>query len=137
MPVNDSMENMVSQKNLHQEAVTSKSVEGTKLITEKPAGRQLNGEKIDVVNPAEYTGLILPVYLAIAAGMLIIFQISRKREQSLTSDFLSRLHQIPCMNCHFYIMNPHLKCAVNPSVVLTRRAIDCPDYRPRNDTSFH
>jgi hypothetical protein len=137
MNTRDSKDNIIAQKNLHSEAVNPKNLQGTNLIEENPTERQLNGEKIDVVNPAEYTGIVLPIYLAIAAGILIIFQISRKREQSLASNFLSRLHQIPCMNCHFYCMNPHLKCAVNPSVVLTRQAIDCPDYRPRNDTSFH
>lgn len=136
MNASDSIKHMASQKNLHRETTNLKSLERTNLIAEKPEGGQLPREKIDVVNPAEYTGIILPIYLAIVAGVLIIFQLSRKREQNLASDFLSRLHQLPCMNCHFYNMNPHLKCAVNPSVVLTGRAIDCPDYRPRNDTSF-
>lgn len=36
--------------------------------------------------------------------------------------------QIPCKNCKFYSNDPHLKCAVNPSVVLTEQAIDCSDY---------
>ncbi|MBE9016254.1 hypothetical protein IQ272_08895 [Chroococcidiopsidales cyanobacterium LEGE 13417] len=135
MNAKDSMENTLVQKNLHSETVNPKSLQGTNLIEEKPEGRQLNREKVDLVNAVEYIGIVLPVYLAIATGVLIIFQISRKRKQSLASDFLNRLHQVPCINCHFYSMNPHLKCAVNPSVVLTRRAIDCPDYRPRNDTS--
>ncbi len=38
------------------------------------------------------------------------------------------LHQIPCKRCKFYSNDPHLKCAVNPSVVLTEKAIDCSDY---------
>ncbi len=37
-------------------------------------------------------------------------------------------HQIPCKNCEFYSNDPHLKCAVNPSVVLKEQAIDCSDY---------
>jgi len=137
MQVNNSMGNILAQKNLHSEALTPKSLEGKRLIEEQPQGRQLNGEKIDLVNPAEFTGVVLPVYIAIAAGALIIYKLLHKREQGLASDFLSRLNQVPCMNCHFFCMNPHLKCAVNPSVVLTKQAIDCTDYRPRNDTSFH
>lgn len=135
MNASDSLENIAAQKNLHTEALNSNSSTGKNLIEEKPEGRQLNREKVDVVNLPEFAGIVLPIYLAIAAGVLIIFQISRKREQNLASDFLSRLHQLPCMNCHFYNMNPHLKCAVNPSVVLTRQAINCSDYRPRNDTT--
>lgn len=41
---------------------------------------------------------------------------------------LKTLHQIPCKNCKFYSNDPHLKCAVNPSIVLTEQAIDCSDY---------
>lgn len=37
-------------------------------------------------------------------------------------------HQIPCKNCKFYSNDPHLKCAVNPSVVLTEKAVNCADY---------
>lgn len=136
MNARDSLGNLVAGNRLHPEAVNSNSSEETKLIEEKPQLRQPN-EKIEVVNPAEYTGVVLPIYFAIAAGVLIVFQLSRKREQSLVNDFLTRLQRVPCMNCHFYTMNPHLKCAVNPSVVLTKQAIDCPDYRPRNGTSFH
>jgi len=137
MNAKDSLGNLVAGNRLHSEAASPKSLEGTKLIEETPQLRQPNGEKIDVVNPAEYTGVIVPVYFAIAAGALIIFQLSRKRKQSLVNDFLIRLNRVPCMNCHFYTMNPHLKCAVNPSVVLTKQAVDCLDYHPHNDRSSH
>ncbi|MBW4663822.1 MAG: hypothetical protein KME01_06405 [Chroococcus sp. CMT-3BRIN-NPC107] len=41
---------------------------------------------------------------------------------------IQTLHQIPCKNCNFYSSDPHLKCAVNPSIVLTEKAVDCSDY---------
>lgn len=136
MTANDSMGNIVAQKNLHREVVAPKSLERTNLIEEKPEGRQLNGEKINLVNPPEFVGTILPVYLAIATGVIIIFHSSRKREQSLASDLLNHFNRVPCMKCRFFNMNPHLKCAVNPSVVLTKGAIDCRDYHPRNNRYF-
>lgn len=124
-------------KNFYTEALNPKNLEGTNLIEEKPEGRQLNGEKIDLVNFHEFTVVILPVYLAIAAGALFIFQLLRKREQNyVSSDFLSRLNQVPCVNCHFFTTNSYLKCAVNPSTVLTKQAIDCPDYCPCNGKSL-
>ncbi|WP_009632541.1 hypothetical protein [Synechocystis sp. PCC 7509] len=43
------------------------------------------------------------------------------------------LHQIPCKNCKFYSSDPHLKCAVNPSTVLTEKAIDCSDYTAKEN----
>lgn len=41
---------------------------------------------------------------------------------------IKTIHQIPCRNCKFYSNDPHLKCAVNPSTVLTEQAINCSDY---------
>jgi hypothetical protein len=145
-----------TQKNLHTEALNPEILKGTNLIEEKPEGRQLNGEKIDLVNSPEFT--VLPIHLAIAAGALIVFRLLYKREQSdiasnflirLDDDqipflgclndrvpFLTRLNQVPCMNCHFFTMNPYLKCAVNPATVLTKQAIDCPDYHPRDSKSL-
>ena len=38
------------------------------------------------------------------------------------------LDKIPCKNCNFYSNDPHLKCAVNPSSVMTEKAVDCSDY---------
>ena len=41
-------------------------------------------------------------------------------------------HKVPCKNCRFYSNNHYLKCAVQPSLVLTEEAKDCPEYSPRN-----
>ncbi len=42
------------------------------------------------------------------------------------------LHKVPCKNCRFYANNHYLKCAVQPSIVLTEEAQDCPEYSPKN-----
>ena len=42
--------------------------------------------------------------------------------------------QIPCKNCHFFSHNQHLRCTVQPSLVLTEQAFDCSDYRSLNHT---
>lgn len=42
------------------------------------------------------------------------------------------LHKVPCKNCRFYSNNHYLKCAVQPSLVLTEEAQDCSEYSPRN-----
>jgi len=129
MNTSDALRNMAFPKNLHREAV-SKSSNPTTLIAEQPEGRQLKGGKIDSVNPSEFPGIILPVSLVITAVTLLIIRFLCKREQSINNDFLTYLNQVPCMNCHFFCMNQHLKCAVNPSWVLTKKAINCLDYRP-------
>ncbi len=37
---------------------------------------------------------------------------------------------IKCDQCQYLNCNPHLKCAIHPSTVLTHQAIDCKDYHP-------
>ncbi|MDZ8188033.1 MAG: hypothetical protein RMX96_24670 [Nostoc sp. ChiSLP02] len=44
-------------------------------------------------------------------------------------------HKVPCKNCQFYSNNNYLKCAVQPSLVLTEEAKNCPEYSPTNSKS--
>ncbi len=43
---------------------------------------------------------------------------------------INSLHKVPCKNCRFYSNNHYLKCAVNPSIVLTEKATSCSEYSP-------
>lgn len=45
---------------------------------------------------------------------------------------VKRLHRLPCRNCQFFTNNAYLKCAVNPTLVLTEKAFDCSDYSPKD-----
>lgn len=136
MQASDSMENAVAQNNLHREIVNSKSLEGKKLLTEEPAARQLNRETTNLVKSSEFTDVMLPISLLLTAGMLIVLRIVHKKGQNVANEFLTHFNQLPCMNCHFFYMNQHLNCAVNPSVVLTDKAVNCLDYRPGNRKSL-
>ncbi|MFS0514027.1 hypothetical protein ACEYW6_04785 [Nostoc sp. UIC 10607] len=40
------------------------------------------------------------------------------------------IQKLPCKNCRFYSNNHYLKCAVNPSIVLTEEAVNCSEYSP-------
>jgi uncharacterized membrane protein YciS (DUF1049 family) len=40
------------------------------------------------------------------------------------------LNKVQCKNCQFFSSNRYLKCAVQPSLVLTKEAESCPDYCP-------
>lgn len=40
--------------------------------------------------------------------------------------------QSPCRKCQFFSNNFYLKCAVHPTIVLTKEADNCPDYNPKN-----
>ena len=66
------------------------------------------------------------------AVVMTVFAISRKNERDRITNFLISLEQVPCRNCRFFSLNQYLKCAVHPSVVMTKQAIDCPDYCPKD-----
>ncbi len=44
------------------------------------------------------------------------------------------LKQVPCRNCQFFKDNHYLNCAVQPSIVLTKQALNCSDYLPNSST---
>jgi len=44
------------------------------------------------------------------------------------------LKQVPCINCQFFKDNHYLNCAVQPSIVLTKQALNCSDYLPNSST---
>ena len=45
-----------------------------------------------------------------------------------TSVPLLSICQSPCRNCKFFDDNSYLNCAVHPSIVLTKQAVNCSDY---------
>ncbi len=66
-------------------------------------------------------------------GWIVFFLILRKIQAFLDEKMfftIKSLHKVPCKNCRFYSNNHYLKCAVNPSVVLTEEAMSCSEYSP-------
>ncbi len=45
---------------------------------------------------------------------------------------INSLNKLPCQNCEFFCSNNYLKCAVQPSIVMTEQAKNCSDYSPKN-----
>jgi hypothetical protein len=68
-------------------------------------------------------------------GWIAFFVIMQKIRAFLDNKMafsIKRLHTLPCKNCRFYSNNHYLKCAVNPSIVLTEEAMNCSEYSPSN-----
>jgi hypothetical protein len=83
---------------------------------------------------------LFPTGLAIIASFLattlIVVWLKRLQywknlNDPLTPQATDCFHQTACYQCKFFNNNPYLKCAVNPSTVLTAEAKNCPDYQPR------
>ncbi|MEH2236612.1 hypothetical protein [Nostoc sp.] len=68
-------------------------------------------------------------------GWIVFFIILRKIRAFLDDKMvfsINGFHKVACKNCHFYSNNHYLKCAVNPSIVLTKEAMNCSEYSPIN-----
>lgn len=77
-----------------------------------------------------------PVCLILSWAALFLMLSKRGRIARNEIAFnIKSLNQIPCKNCKFFANNPHLKCAIQPSLVLTEKAIDCSDYCQRDNKS--
>jgi len=48
---------------------------------------------------------------------------------------INSLNKLPCQNCEFFCSNNYLKCAVQPSMVMTEAAKNCSDYSPKTKSN--
>jgi hypothetical protein len=73
-------------------------------------------------------------FIIIWAVFLVFLSRMRRLAQDNKLIFsIQPLHKVPCRNCHYFSHNHHLKCAVQPSIVLTEEAINCTDYCPKHE----
>lgn len=70
----------------------------------------------------------------------IVFFIILRKVRNILEDKLiisvKKSQQLPCKNCKFYTNNHYLKCAVNPSIVMTEEAKNCSEYTPDKKQKF-
>lgn len=73
--------------------------------------------------------------LVIAICLIIVWKISVVIFISSFCKFIrnsklsrKRFREVPCSNCRYFNKSHYLKCAVHPSNVLTKEAINCSDY---------
>lgn len=72
---------------------------------------------------------VAPICLIIVWKIAIFIFIVRicklSRNGKLT---INRSKQVPCRNCQYFKDSNYLNCAVHPSIVLTKEALNCSDY---------
>ncbi len=74
--------------------------------------------------------------LGLVFSWVIFFVILRKVRSIIENKMVFTVkgsHQLPCKNCQFYSHNHYLKCAVEPSIVMTEEAKNCSEYLPKKD----
>jgi hypothetical protein len=92
-------------------------------------------DRISTPSPQPDGSLVLvPLcFIAIWVGLIYVIADTWKFNRKETK--ISReLAQLPCKKCQFFSNNHYLKCAVNPSVVMTHAANECQDYRSKKSS---
>ncbi|WP_017651428.1 hypothetical protein [Fortiea contorta] len=90
-------------------------------------------------------GLTIPVvavYLSPLGFMFVwvvfflILQKIRNMIENKMTFTMKTSHKVPCKNCKYYANNHYIKCAVQPSIVLTEAAQDCSEYSSKKSGFF-
>ncbi|MEB3283417.1 MAG: hypothetical protein VKK42_31295 [Lyngbya sp.] len=69
-------------------------------------------------------------FLGIAFIVVFIKQLQARKLLRSNLSLTKPFNKIPCANCQYFNNNLHLKCAVQPSIVLSEEAKDCTDFQP-------
>jgi|GEM_PF-4700861 len=98
-----------------------------KIVETQPYGLESANQKPDRPHLADeslfWLSLCFPALWAVA---VLLFQLSKINWQNRS---LQRSKKIPCHTCQYFSNSSHLKCAVHPTLVLSKDAIDCSDYQ--------
>jgi hypothetical protein len=71
------------------------------------------------------------ISLGIILSILIqIYDSRSKRKQDDRADNLKLPADPICLGCQYFSNNCYLRCAIQPTIVMTEASIDCQDYRP-------
>lgn len=77
--------------------------------------------------------LLAPICFMIVCGtVFFIVSFCNAPEKKYRRVTLNHIKQVPCRNCRFFNDNHYLNCAVHPSIVLTKEALNCSDYCNNN-----
>jgi hypothetical protein len=67
-------------------------------------------------------------------GIFIIFTRKLKLlSNNQLTEPMNDCANFPCIKCRYFARNHYLKCAVQPSIALTKDANNCSDYEPKKE----
>ncbi|MBD2776695.1 hypothetical protein [Iningainema tapete] len=88
-----------------------------------------------VITTDIFISLIPLGFILIWAGSFLLLSKMRTLALDKIASTTNTLHKVPCKNCQYFSNNRYLKCAIQPSIVLTEQAKDCSDYCPKTNKS--
>ena len=76
-----------------------------------------------------YPHLVAPICLIILWAIAVFLFLSNFRKFIKNRKAtINHFQQFRCWNCRYFQDNHYLNCAVQPSIVLTKHALNCPDF---------
>lgn len=104
------------------------------VVEEVPLSQKSNTQTSNALGTMEF------VYLAsgFVGIFLIVVLLKQLQARKLIKSQLSwqkTCQKIPCNSCQYFNNNIYMKCAVQPTLVLSEKAQDCPDYQPPIDNN--
>lgn len=106
------------------------------IAQENIAQEMQNDVKYEQANSDQFTLPDVAISLtpiALLISWIVFFVILRKSRNGVDNKrifTINSLHKVPCKNCKYYSSNHYLKCAVQPSLVMTEEAKNCSEYSP-------
>jgi hypothetical protein len=92
--------------------------------------KQANSENFIGALPFAPEIIAVPIFFAVIGGIVIFQKLSTQEHGRKVS------RKASCKKCRFFSNNKYLKCAVQPTIVLTEEAKNCPEYQPKEKKYF-
>ena len=121
---------MYSSETFHIYRLKVKTFEQLKLIEAKQVRETHNHIKPQAGDGDWVVVILVPISFIVVCATVssisfALCKVTRERGNKLN---INHCQQVPCNNCRFFSNNYYLKCAVHPSIVSTKQALDCSDY---------
>lgn len=99
-------------------------------IAANPTDATHNPIKSQVENTNSVILFLAPIcFIGVCASIVFLLSFFGKSSQK-TKVTIKPLQPIPCRKCRYYNHNQYIQCAVHPSLVLTKEALNCSEYYP-------
>lgn len=114
----------------HQKLVTTET-NFTSIVVSEVKPEQVKTDNIETKPLVLNLSLSIVILSCVICFILLSKSGAATREDLENIIKITRFSQTPCRKCRFFSNNLYLKCAVHPTIVLTKKANDCADYNPR------
>ncbi|AFY89674.1 hypothetical protein [Chroococcidiopsis thermalis] len=108
----------------------SEKANASQIIVSEVQPNNIKTEEVTVNHPFSEVS----IGLIFISGLICFLMYSKRwavTREDIEDMFEGMSSQIPCRKCRFFSHNPYLKCAVQPTIAMTKEAIHCVEFRSK------